>query len=205
MIRVVTVGGEFGSGRAEIARIVSERLRWRLVDSALIEEIAREAQVDPELARRYDERVDPLLHRMQKALWHGGYEGVVTRTESSMFDADATAELSRQVIEQVAVRGDAVIVGRGSACILQQRKDVFHVFIYGPLEDRVARVRLRSPATADPERLIDDWDKIRQQYIRRYFGQDWTNRHLYDIMICSSMGEEAAAAAILAAVERHRS
>ena len=40
--------------------------------------------------------------------------------------------LTRRIIEEAAEIGDCVIVGRGSQCILQQREDTFHVFIYAP-------------------------------------------------------------------------
>jgi len=47
VFRVITVEREFGSGAAEIARQISERLGWKLWDQSLTEEIAHEAQVDP--------------------------------------------------------------------------------------------------------------------------------------------------------------
>src|ERR1035437_5049302 len=58
MFRVLTVAREYGSGGGLIARRVAEKLGWNLLDKALVEAIARSAQVDPDLARRYDERVD---------------------------------------------------------------------------------------------------------------------------------------------------
>ncbi len=47
-------------------------------------------------------------------------------------------------------------------------------------------------------------DQRRAAYIRRHFGQEWTNRHLYDLVICSSIGVERAAAAILCAAGLER-
>lgn len=203
-ICAITIGGEYGSGRAQIAERVANLLGWRLVDNCLIEDIARTAHVDPEVARRFDERTDPWLHRMHKALWHGGYEGVVTTTEAG-FDADAMAAAARLVIEQAAMQGHCVIVGRGAQCVLQQREDVFHVFVYAPREKRIERLRRREKPGTDVEALLDDWDRRRQNYVRRYFGQEWTNHHLFDLMLCSTMGEEAAGAAILAAVGKYGS
>ena len=115
MIRTVTIGGEYGSGRAEIARRLAEKLGWRLLDNALIQQIASTAHVDPSLAMRYDECIDSFLHRMHKALWRGGYEGVASTTESDVFDADTMAELSRCVIESAAKEGNCVIVGRAAS------------------------------------------------------------------------------------------
>lgn len=60
MFRVLTVAREYGSGGGGIARKTAEELGWSLLDKGLVERIARAAQVDPELAQRYDERIDSL-------------------------------------------------------------------------------------------------------------------------------------------------
>ncbi len=197
-IRVITIGGEYGSGRAEIAREAARVLGWNLVDQSLLDAIARTAQVDPELARRYDERVDSWLHRLRKALWHGGHEGVPSSSEAD-FDADALAALARRVIAEAANQGSCVIVGRGGQCILQGRPDVLHVFVYAPRRERIERIRREQGPRAEAEELMDASDRRREIYIRRNFGQEWTDPHLYDLMLCSSIGEAAAVTAILAA------
>ncbi len=203
MIRVITVGGEYGSGRAEIGQAVAGRLGWRLLDNCLIEDIARMAHLDPALCKHFDESTDPWFHRLRKALWHGGFEGVATTTETEP-DADAIAAVGHRVIREAARQGNCVIVGRGGQCVLQGEKEAFHVFVYAPRHERIARVQRRDGPQVDAEELTDTWDRRRSAYIRRQFGQDWTNRHLYDLMLCSSMGEAAAAAAVLAAVEHLR-
>jgi cytidylate kinase len=199
MIRVITISREYGSGGAEIARLITERLGWKLVDNLLIAEIAQQAKVNHELAQRYDETVNPWFNRLTKALWKGGYEGVATTVDSPDFDADAMAALCRRIIEEAAALGNCVIVGRGGQCILQEYADVFHVSVYAPLKERLRRLRERCPAGTDVAALAEETDRKRAQYIRHYFGHDWTNRHLYDLCICSSVGLEAAAAAILCA------
>ena len=78
MYRILTVAREYGSGGARIAALAAALLGWRLLDSALIDEIARAAHVDPALARRFDERVDTWLHRLSRhGLWFGAFEGVL--------------------------------------------------------------------------------------------------------------------------------
>ena len=47
VFRVITVEREFGSGAAEIAREIANRLGWKLWDQALTDEIASEAQRRP--------------------------------------------------------------------------------------------------------------------------------------------------------------
>ncbi len=198
MYRLITVAREFGSAGASIARLVADRAGWKLLDRALLEEIARCARVEPRVAERFDECVDPWFHRLGKqALWRGSIEGVAAVTEDDFFDSEAMANFARSVILDAAEAGGCVIVGRGAQCVLAGREDVFHVFVYAPWHDRVRRIAERVADCPDPAALIRETDRRRAAYIRRYFEQDWTDRNLYDMMVNSRVGEGKAVRAIL--------
>lgn len=185
MYRALTVAREYESGGDRIAALVAKRLGWRLLDSALIDEISNQAHVDPQLAREFDERVDSWVHRVsRRALWHGGFEGVAVLPETAVFDAETMAMLARAAIENACEIGNCVIVGRGGQCILQNHPDVFHVFLFAPFGDRAAGARHRG-------------DAERARYVQLNFGQDWRDPHLYDLMISSKLGDERVASAIL--------
>jgi cytidylate kinase len=199
MIRTITISREYGSGGAEVAEIIARRLGWKLIDNSLIAEIAKAAEVNPALARQYDECVDPWFHRLAKAMWQGGYEGAASTVETSPFDADAMVALCRRALEEAASIGNCVTVGRGGQCILRGR-DVFHVFIYAPVEERIRRLRARIGGTDEElARLAEETDRMRATYIRRYFGEEWNNPLLYELIISSSVGLERAASAIICA------
>ncbi len=203
MFRVLTVAREFGSGGGSIARKIAETLGWNLLDKGLVEAIARCAQVDPELARRYDERVDSWLHRIsRRGLWHGAFEGVATVTDAAFFDAETMAALGSNLITAAHARGNCVIIGRGAQCVLQNNTDVFHVYIYAPWSERVARVRRRLPAARDIEELILQTDRERAQYIHLYYGCDWKDPHLYHMLISSELGEDEIAGMIIRTVQQ---
>jgi cytidylate kinase len=202
MYRVLTVAREYGSGGGGIARGVAEKLGWNLVDKALVESIAPSAQVDPELARHYDERVDSWPHRVgRRGLWHGAFEGVATVVDAEFFDAETMAALARNLILDSCSRGNCVIVGRGAQCILQDREDVLHVFIYAPWSERVARVRRRLSAENNVGLLIRATDRQRADYIRLFYGCDWNNPHLYHMLINSELGEDTVAEMIIEAMQ----
>ncbi len=163
-----------------------------------MERIAQAARVDPELAEKFDERPDPWVNRLVRALWQGGLmRGTMAGPMPELFDADTMASFSQRAIEEAADIGNCVIVGRASQCILQQRSDAFHVFIYAPRADRLHRVRSRHASAAEAEAALKARDQERAALIRRYFNQDWSNRHLYDLMICSKLGEETVLATVL--------
>src|ERR1700721_986089 len=135
-VRIITLEREYGSGGANIAKQIAERLGWKLWDQEITAEIARAADVDPQVTRRCDERVDTLLYRLFKTYARGSYERALSFAESKYFDTDCMVEMLHMVIEDIASRGNCVIVGRGSPYILRNRPDAFHVFIYAPAEEK---------------------------------------------------------------------
>jgi cytidylate kinase len=200
MRRVVTVAREYAAGGAIVGGIVAGRLGWRLLDRALIESIARHARVDARTAARFDECVDPWLHRITKhAFRRGCIEAVAAVGEDDIFDSEAMARFATEAIREAAEIGNCVIVGRGAQCILHDRRDAFHVFVYGPFEEKVRRVRERFPDVRDPAAMMADMDRKRAAYIRRYFQQDWGNCHLYDLLVNTRCGLDEAARCVICA------
>src|SRR5262245_49660454 len=114
MIRVVTIAREYASGGGLIAKIIAERLQWRLLDRELLDEIVRFAGIDRPTAERCDERMDPMFHRLLKSLWHGGFATTTTEVSGEPFDSEAMTRCARVVIQKAAEGGNCVIVGRGA-------------------------------------------------------------------------------------------
>lgn len=198
MFRVLTIAREYGSGGAFIGRRIADQLGWTLLDKVFIEDIARAAKVDPQLARRLDERTDSWLERLgRQGLWRGALEGIAIVGQPDVFDAATMAALAQAMIEEAHQRGNCVIVGRGAQCVLKGREDAFHVFIYAPWAERVARIQRRLPDKTDIEDLIRTTDRQRGDYIRTYFGCNWMDPHLYHLMLSSGLGEDVAISTII--------
>ena len=201
MFRVVTISREYGSGGAEIGQTVANYLGWKLFDNNLVDAVAWHAQVDVKTARRYDESMDSWWHRINRAgLWSAAIEAGASPGDVRFFDADTMADFTREVIEVAAGKGHCVIVGRGAQCVLRDRPEVLRVFVYGPWVERIARVQERSGDSRDTADLIRAVDRKRAACVRRYFGCDWKNPHLYHLMVSSQLGIENVASMIACAV-----
>ena len=199
--RVLTIAREYGSGGAEIAGIVASSLGWKLVDKVLLAEIGKRAKVPVADAAVLDEQVDPWLHRITRPLWGKGGDGISAITPVDLFDADAAAALAKQVIQEAYWLGNCVIVGRGSQCVLQAKPDVFHAFVYARWADRVRRVHARAAPGTNVNLLLHTMDGQRLDYVRRHYGENRLDPHLYDLMINSHDQSEAGARLILLAME----
>ena len=195
--RVLTVSREFGSGGGRIAQSIAKRLGWKLLDGALIDEIACAAHVDKGVVSRFDEHVEGWLRRMNRqAMRSAALAAGVALEQEQCFDADVMTDLTRQIIEHAYEAGNCVIVGRGAQCILQSKANAFHAFIYAPLRVRIHRLRMRLEPGANIEQRIRDVDGERVHYLKLRFGKEWNNPHLYDLLISSGEDEEQTARVI---------
>ncbi len=198
MYRVLTISREFGSGGGRIGRSISEKLRWKLLDKAFIDNIARAAKVDPQLAQQFDERTDTWLERLgRQGLWMGALEGIALFSQPETFDAETMATLERKMIGEAYRAGNCVIVGRGAQCVLQNCDDAVNVFVFAPWAQRMAEVQRRLPEEKSIEERIRSMDRQRADYIRSYFGCNWMDPHLYNLMISSALGEDVVESTIL--------
>ena len=201
MYRVITVEREFGSGAAEIAREVANRLGWKLWDHALAEEIAKLARVDCSAVERQEERVDGTFHRLAKVFWRGSYERSMAMSGTEIFDADCMVEIG-QVMEKAAEAGNCVIVGRGAPYFLRERADTFSVFLYAPRVEKIRRLRELGKSAKEAEELVDIVDRERIEFVKHYFGADWPTRCLYHMMINTAIGNENVISTILETMHR---
>jgi cytidylate kinase len=200
MVRVITIDREFGSGGAEIARRVAERLNWKLWDQLLTNEVARRMECDCKVVEQHEEKKDPLFYRLAKAFLRGSYEGSLNAPRLNLADTDCIREFSEKVVKEAAKEGECVIVGRGSAYYLQNRTDAYHVFVYAPFEEKVQRLEAGGRSRNEAIHLAETVDLDRASFIKKYFGVDWPCRDRFHLMVNSTAGDDAAVDTILDSV-----
>ena len=202
MIRVITIEREYGSGGADIAKRIANRLGWKLWDQLLTNEIARLLECECRVVEQHEEKRDPLYHRLLMAFMRGSFEGSLNAPRLKMADTDCVREVAERVVKRAAQEGECVIVGRGSAHYLQNRRDAFHVFVYAPLDDKVRRLRAGGKSESEAIQLAETVDRDRAAFIKQYFGVEWPGRQRFDLMINSKVGEETAVDIILNSIDR---
>ncbi len=193
MTRVVTITREYGSGATSIARLLADRLGWRILDHDILAEVLGAAQAAlPGTASWHSDLWFRKL--VQEVTWNGLAQRLAAGDELPVRAA---------VMAEAARMGDCVIVGRGAQCILRGYRDVFHVFLRAPLPVRIERTAEMGGDRADLASLLSEHDRSQSEFVRAQFGLDWRDPQLYDLMIDTRHGYRPAAEAICAAAGLH--
>lgn len=198
MIRVLSIEREFGSGGGGIAQALADRLNWAFWDHGITCEIARRLKCDIAAVERREERLDPTFYRLMKAFMRGTYEGSIESSSGmELLDAEHLARHFEKLVNDIASKGKAVIVGRGAAWFLRERTDAMHVFVYAPHHEKFRRLLAQGRTQEEADRLLETVDKERAAFVKKYYGKDWPDRQLYDLFINSRIGDEAVISTVL--------
>lgn len=198
MKQIILIDREFGAGGSPIAEILAKRLNWKLFDDAISEEIAKLANLPIHICKKREERKDPFLHHLVNLIWRGSFDRNLPSPDTQILDTDCLVSIVERVIKQAAESRPCVIVGRGAPYFLRERKDKFSIFLYASRDLRFNRVLQRVNGDQhEAIRLVDTQDEERKKFVKHYFGHDWPNRQLFDVMLNTAAGDESAADAIL--------
>jgi cytidylate kinase len=201
MIRIITIEREYGCGAANIAGTIADRLGWKLWDQEITAEIARRLKCKHEMVAEREERCDSMFYRLIKAFMRGSFEARIDTADLEVLDAEHLAILFEKVVTEIAERGNCVIVGRGANWFLRHRDDAFHTFLYAPYDEKMRRTMAQGETEREAEHLLESVDRERAAFVRKYYGKEWPDRSLYNLMINTKVGDEAVIAAVLDVVD----
>src|SRR5256712_10100681 len=203
---VITVTRQYGSGGSDIARLVAERLGWELVDNQFVEAVARRAGVPPDEVAQREERAPGLLERLARTLAVASPEMFVSSAAVPRVEQDEVAivQLTERVIAEAAAHGRIVLVGRGAQAVLAQRPDALHVYVVAPKPWRLKlAVERLGVNPAEVDKVVDETDRQRDQYVRTYYGRQRQDVVNYDMVVnTEKLGIDGAAALVVAEVHR---
>ena len=193
-IRAITIEREFGCGGSEIAAKLAELLGWKLWDHELTQEIARLTNSSPHAVEQREWKNDPAVYRVFKSFLRGAFEGGLPPTDRlELLDARRIATVSEAAVNHALSAGPCVIVGRGSQYFLRDRKDVFRTFLYASRAFKIHRLII---AGTPEDKAIADVDTIdidRAAFVRKYLKLNWPERHLYQAMFNTEVGDSSVA------------
>ena len=203
---VITITRQYGSGGSDIAQLVARTLGWHLIDNQFVDEVARRAGLPTDEVAQREERAPGLLERLARTLAVASPELFITTAAVPRVEEDEATivQLTERIIREAAGEGRAVLVGRGAQALLAQRPDALHVYVVAskPWRMKLAVDRLGvEPGSA--EKVVDDTDRQRDQYVKTYYGRHRQDPTIYDLVLnAERLGFEGAAGLIVAEAKR---
>jgi len=178
-MNVVTLSRQLGSQGSEIAEIVAQHTGFRLIARELINQAARRAGA-PEVGLAMIDELNLL--------------GLKPSPAQTLAYLNAV----KIVMEEQAIAGNVILVGRAGQIVLARHAQAVHVRVIAPVALRVERValRLRIPVEA-AHAQVEASDRYHQNYFKRYYKVPWDGSGLYDLIINTAKLTPADAADLI--------
>ena len=201
MKNLITISRQYGSGGRIIGKLLAEKLGVPFYDKEIID-LAVEAS-------GYSREVIEGAEMKAKSGFAYSLASALSFNEGSVGTLSVNDRLflaQFQVIKEIGDTDQGVIIGRCADYVLREKPGVTNVFIYGEMEDRIARaVSMYGDSEENIKNTINSIDKARSNYYNYHTGYKWGDYRNYNPMINSSyITEEEAAELIKDYVEKRK-
>ena len=182
---VITIARQYGSGGRTIAQMLSERLGIHYYDKELLKLASEDSGINEDLFRNADEHVKTTqLFKIA----HSVYKGELIPPESDDFTSmENLFNYQAKIIRELAGKESCVIIGRCSNYILKDYPNVLRVFIHADWDFRMEKAAEKlSMSQKEIEKFLQKDDKRKDEYYRRFTGEEWKDATQYDLCLDSS-------------------
>lgn len=172
---VITISRQSGSRGREAGKELAKELGIPYYDYAILDQAAKESGLDPALFERAESSAASMLERLKK-----GLPATDMTINAKIFGAQS------KIIQSLAAKGPAVIVGRCADSVLQDHPNVVNIYIYASEARRIQNVMEKKGIS---ERMasvfVRSVDKGRRAYHNFFSSHPWGDMASYDLCICT--------------------
>ncbi|MFE1396640.1 AAA family ATPase [Nocardiopsis dassonvillei] len=209
---LVTISATYGAGGSAVGPAVAARLGVAFLDRAVPSAVAARIGCSLDEALQRDDRAPGRLERLLSSAARlptvtlGSVDTALigsTDEEGRLLYDHEFVEQTERVLGEVARQG-GVVLGRAGAVVLRDRPGALHVRLDGDPDARLRRARglwesgdhgewTGTDSVEPPNaRLLDDNDRARAAYVRRFYRADPADpRHYHLVLDAVSLSLEA--------------
>src|SRR4051812_6330847 len=195
--RVVCIPAVDGARGEEVAPAVASELGFRIVDEEIIRTAAQEAGVDASQVAQVEKRQSMAIRLLDSLGSNTSLATFAMAAYVPEHEAPVASDLRgliRATIEELATRGDAVIVAHAASMALGDRTDVLKVMLTSSPEARRRTIALKhgldDKAAA---KQVERGDANRADYLKRFYGIVRESPADYDLVLNTDrLGPEEA-------------
>jgi cytidylate kinase len=186
---VITINRELGSGGRTIGEKLAKRLGVPFYDKALIQQLKEKYGLSTEEIERL---------KGQKHNWWADFKRSLKLMpsyaapqymsgKSDMPDfliTDDIFQAETEILKGIADDGSCVIAGRSGFHIFRDHPNHLSILIQASMDYRVNRLMKKQGIDADEaRRIIDEVDKGRENYVKKYTGSSRYDTRNYQIVV----------------------
>lgn len=192
---IVAIGRELGAGGHEVGERIAALIGAELLDDQIVDLVAQKIGAPASYVAAKDETVETFAERLFHSIRQAQPEAYAAGTDIPDWSEDRLFALTSDLIRERAREHSLVVIGRGAPILLANMPGLLRLFVIAPIEARVRRLTERMGVSAEEAlREIKASDQRRAAYLKQYFGVDWRDPHLYDLIVNSgALGVEQAA------------
>lgn len=210
---VISINRELGSGGRTVGEKLARRLGVVFYDKALIKALTKHYNLTVEEIERLKgqntswwtdlaRHIIPFYDAAKSEYYH--------ITSNDMTDKPLTTEemfkVETRVLTDIANNESCVVAGRSGFFIFRNIPNHLSVLIQAPMKNRIERVmKKQEKNAADAQKLIEQVDRMRENYIKRYTGTSRYDTRNYDLVInMEDLTEDEAVDIIMGYIEKQQ-
>ncbi len=202
---VITINREIGSGGKTVAKLLAQKLGVPFYDKAHLKTVEDEG-LNEEKIESLKSKKRTWWPDLKKIVELGGgfavsiYDNLPNYAVPEDNDTDKKFKTEQEILTGIADAESCVVVGRCSFVTFKDHPNHLNIWIQSPMESRIDRVmKKKGIATKEEaEKLINEVDKLCDDYSKRHTGVSRYDPRNYDLVISmKGRTEEEAADLIL--------
>jgi cytidylate kinase len=191
---IITISRELGSGGAYLGQRLASRLGIAYADREIVRRAAESFDLPEDVVEPLDEKVTPFWLSLLRTFEYGSPEYCCIRKLPLVPSDTEFHDEECRIVEDIAQKRSAVIVGRGGFFLLRDNPRHLSVFLFADKEFRVKRIKDAYDLSVEKaEELIEVSDRDRRKCRRELTRSEGVDARLFHLCLdTGALGLECA-------------
>ena len=163
---IITINRECGSGGGEIARLLGDKLGFKVYGRTVLEAVAKHFGITLEEMDRI---------KAQKTSWWSEFCSFYQQFGAAGYTSGAIADptpksvyyAEERLLRELAEKENCIIVGRAGFNIFRNDPNALHILITAKRDARIARIaRKQNISAEEAAKVVDSVDKARDNFVQ---------------------------------------
>jgi cytidylate kinase len=181
---IITISRQFGTGGITLGEIIAEKLSYKLYDRRILQLIAKETKVSTRWVEYFDQQIGSKFQRVVSSFSEKGKIESISSSSNGLINEKIYLNNLHKIIKAIAVKGNAVIVGRGSQYILKDCEKIAHILLIANESDRIKYLTEKYEISYEQaSKTVKDEDLRRLNLYRIFNKNDYDKPFNYHLVI----------------------